>query len=292
MGKVSKAFEKAQKEEHVFSESIARKTADKMQLPPSKPQAKSGTKAPSPAADPGGNIVASQWDERLSLSTDPKSPFAETFNRLRSKVLHPQPKTPPPRTILLTSVSPKDGKGFVCANLGIALARSMSHHALLVDCDLRKPSLASLFGQFDDHGLSDYLQNNAELPDLIRKTGMPKLSFIAGGSPPINPAELLDSKKMSALIKELASRYSDRFILFDTPPSVVASETRVLSKHVDGVIIVVRWRKTDRQGIKQLIETIGRDKIIGIVFNAYETSRIEKFLTNKKTYGNYYGHYK
>ena len=292
MGKVSTAFKKAQQEKHVFSESIERKTADKMQRPPSKPQAKSGTKAPSPTADPGGNIIASHWDERLSITTDQKSPITETFNRLRSKILHPAPKTTPPRTILLTSASPGEGKGFVCANLGIALARGMSHHALLVDCDLRRPSLAGLFGQFNDRGLSDYLQNNAELPNLIRKTGMPKLSFIAGGSPPINPAELLDSQKMSVLITELASRYSDRFILFDTPPSVVASETKVLSKYVDGVIIVVRWGKSDRQEIKRLVDTIGRDKIIGIVFNAYETTRIGKFLTNKKTYGNYYGYYK
>ena len=168
----------------------------------------------------------------------------------------------------------------------------MSHHALLVDCDLRKPTLAGLFGQTDDHGLSDYLQNKADLSDLIRKTGMPKLSFIAGGPTPINPAELLDSQKMSVLIKELASRYSDRFILFDTPPSIVASETMVLSRYVDGVIIVVRWGESDRAEIKRLVDAIGRDKIIGIVFNAYEKSSIEKFLSNKRTYGNYYGYYK
>lgn len=291
MGKVSKAFKKAQQDEHLFFESIERKTADKMQRPPSKPQAKSGIKAPSPAADPGGNIIASHWDERLSTTTDQKSPIAETFNRLRSKILHPPTKTTPPRTILLTSVSPGEGKGFVCANLGIALARGMSHHALLVDCDLRKPSLAGLFGQFDDRGLSDYLQNNAKLPDLIRKTGMPKLSFIAGGPPPGNPAELLDSKKMIVLIRELASRYDDRFILFDTPPSVVASETRVLAQYVDGVIVVVRWGESDRQEVKQLIETIGRDKILGIVFNAYEVNQLEKFMTKRKLYGKYSGYY-
>jgi len=292
LGRVYKAFEKAQQEEHVFCESIERKTAEKIQRPHSKPQAKSGTKATSQNADQEGNIIASQWDERLAVTTDPKSPIAETFNRLRSKILHPLTNTPSPRTILLTSVSPKEGKGFVCANLGFALARGMSHHALLVDCDLRKPSLAGLFGQIDEHGLSDYLQNKAELPDLIRKTGMPRLSFIAGGSTPINPAELLDSQKMSVLIKELASRYSDRFILFDTPPSIVASETMVLSKYVDGVIIVVRWGGSDRLEIKRLVDAIGRDKIIGIVFNAYETNKIERFLTYKKNYGNYYGYYK
>ena len=274
------------------SDAPPRKTPEKPEASVTKIPARANDDAASaPVARLGGNIVSSSWDERLTLTTEAKSPVAETFNRLRSQILHHSSSEKPPRTILVTSSAPQEGKGFVCANLGIALARGMSNHALLVDCDLRKPSLAGLFGQPDDYGLSDYLQNRAKLPDLIRKSGMRKLSFIAGGPTPINPSELLDSQKMIVLIKELTSRYDDRFIIFDTPPSVVASETAVLSKYVDGVLIVVRWGHSDRQEIKELVDMIGKDKILGIVFNAYEKNRLEKFMEYKKPYGTYLSDY-
>lgn len=230
------------------------------------------------------------WDERLLLAIQTSSPIAESFKRLRSKVLHPSEGNPP-RTILITSVAPGEGKGFACANLGVALAQDMEHHALMVDCDMRKPGLAAIFGLSNDSGLADHLQNNVDLALLLRKTGLDKLSLIPSGMPPANPSELLDSSRMSALIDELANRYDDRFILLDSPPNIVASETAILAKRVDGVVLVVRWGYSRREQVKKLVELIGREKIIGIVFNAYEENEVDSFLNKKGYYGHYNKYY-
>lgn len=230
------------------------------------------------------------WDERLSMSTDPDSPVAEFFRRLRSKILHPVTGAPP-RVILVTSVGPEEGKGFVCANLGVALAQGLEHHALIVDCDLRRPALAKLFGLSNEVGLVDYLQDKVEIEKLIRKTSLPKLSIVPGGKPPKNPAELLDSKLMIALVDELRMRYDDRFILFDTPPNIVASETSVLAQKVDGVVLVVRWGGAGREQVKSLVELIGKEKIIGIVFNAFEENMLDRYLKKKGyKYDSYYSY--
>jgi len=236
-----------------------------------------------PASEAEGSLNA--WDSKLVASTEASSWIAESFRRLRAKIVHPE-SGPPIRTILVTSSVPQEGKSFVCANLGITLSQSVERHALLVDCDLRRSSLAELFGLPNDRGVVNHLQDGTDLARLIRKTGMRKLSLIPAGPRPLNPAELLDSKKMIAMIDELSSRYSDRYILLDTPPMQAASETAVLAKHVDGVVVVVRWGLPARNLVKELTEAIGRDKIIGVVFNAYEENVLEEKI---RSYG--YGHY-
>lgn len=224
------------------------------------------------------------WDERLRLSTDPHSQFFEQFRNLRAPLLYPA-SGQQPKTILITSVLPGEGKGFICANLGIALSQDMEHHALMVDCDLRRPTLAQLFGLTNDAGLVDHLQDNVDLSLLIRKTGQPKLSLLPSGKPPKNPAELLTSAKMISLINELAEHYQDRIILFDSPPNIVASETRILAKHLDGVIIVIRHGVSRKEDVKNLVETIGTENILGLVYNAYPENRIKAFLEAKMGYG-------
>jgi len=225
-----------------------------------------------------------RWDPRLQLSINPHSPFFESFRRLRTPILYPSSGNPP-KTILVTSVVPHEGKGFVCANLGIALSQGMEHHALMLDCDLRRPTLAQLFGLPNDTGLADHLQDNVDLSLLIRKTGQEKLSLIPSGKPPRNPSELLNSSRMVALINELAGRYQDRIVLFDSPPNIVASETSILAKHLDGVILVVRHGASKREHVKNFVDTIGPDKILGLVFNAYPENTMESFLDKKMGYG-------
>lgn len=289
MGKLSKALEKALPQQ---GEVVSFEDAD------SKEQQYLSSKRPSGPKEEefflneysDTHFKKQGWDERLLLAIQTSSPIAESFKRLRSKVLHP-PEGGPPRTILITSVVPEEGKGFACANLGVALAQDMEHHALMVDCDMRRPSLAAMFGLSNDSGLVDHLRNNVDLSLLLRKTGMPKLSLIPSGTPPANPAELLDSNRMSELISELANRYDDRFILLDSPPNAVASETAILAKRVDGIVLVVRWGYSRREQVKKLVELIGEDKIIGIVFNAFEENEMDSFLKKKGYYGHYNKYY-
>jgi len=223
------------------------------------------------------------WDERLDSVNTFSSHLSESFRMLRSRILYPDDASSPPKTIMVTSAAPLEGKSFVAANLGIVIAQGVDQNALLIGCDLRKPTLAKLFGMSGRYGLSDYLQDKDSLDKLIQPTGVEGLSLLPAGRPPANPAELLGSEKMKKLFFDLASRYDDRIIVFDSPPMQSVSETLVLSKQVDGVVLVVRWGGSDRIQVKKLVENIGRKKIIGIVFNAFRVSKVEA------KYFGYYG---
>jgi capsular exopolysaccharide synthesis family protein len=161
----------------------------------------------------------------------------------------------------------------------------MDQHALLVDCDLRRPTLAALFGITKNTGLVDHLRDNVELSKLIDKTAVEKLTILASGLPPSNPAELLSSSRMHALVEELSCRYDDRIIIFDSPPMLIAAETTVLAGLVDGVILVVRQGVSRKMEIQKLIDKIGKERIIGIVFNDHIGAVFEK------SYAQGYGYY-
>ncbi len=288
MGKIHQALIKADADQNTganFEPAKQKPPPQEHQRLKTKPThpARSQQPATQPALDPDGT----PWDERLQMAT--LSPgITESFRRLRAQILHPTQGSSP-RTIMVTSSIPAEGKSFVCANLGVAFAHGLEQHALIIDCDLRRPSLSQLFGLNNDRGLSNYLQKDTDLFTLIKKTALDKLSVIPSGPPPANPSELLGSDKMRLLIDEMVQRYPDRYIFFDSPPMHAASETSVLAKHVDGIILVVRWGKSGREQVRQLVQAIGREKIIGIVFNAFEKNSLEqKFDSYSKSYDYYY----
>ena len=236
----------------------------------------------------GDGLPAGRWDERLSLANGSSPETAESFRVLRSRILYPDDEAKVCRTILIASTAPKEGKSFVAANLGIAMAQGVDQYSMLVDCDLRRPSLAGLFGMPGDRGLADYLQKGTDLADLIQKTPVDKMSLLASGRPPANPSELLGSQKMHELVRELSERYEDRFIIFDSPPILAASEALVLAQKVDGVVLVVRHGFSSRTQVQKIVDLIGREQIIGVVFNGYETSFLEeKMLGQYQYYGSY-----
>ena len=232
------------------------------------------------------------WDERLLKVTHSSTEATESFRILRSRILYPQDGRKRPQSIMVTSSAPQEGKSFVSANLAVTTARGLDQYSLLVDCDLRRPTQASLFGlaTADRLGLADYLKADCELSELILKTSIEKLSLLPSGNCPVNPAELLSSARMSRLVTELSERYDDRLIIFDTPPYQVASESNVLAKEVDGVVLVVGYGKSDRSQIKIMVDLIGREKIIGVVFNGMRNSYIQKKVFS--SYGGYGKYYK
>ncbi|MDY6825390.1 MAG: polysaccharide biosynthesis tyrosine autokinase [Thermodesulfobacteriota bacterium] len=230
----------------------------------------------------------STWEERLRLANAPYSPMSEKFRRLRSHLLYS--KTPS-RTLMVTSIMPGEGKGFVCANLGIALARDMEHHVLLLDCDLRRPTLAQLFGVSNESGMAEYLQNSAAPSPSMHKTGQPKLFLIPSGSTPENPSELISSTKTKAFINKLVEYNPDRIVLLDSPPSSFAAETLVLAQYVDGVVLVVRPGVAQREEVKKFVDTIGREKIRGIVYNAKPEDKVQSLWYRAKGYGYAYDGY-
>lgn len=241
-------------------------------------------------AKESSSVSTDRWDRRILLANTVQNPAGENFRRLRTEIIHPSIKAKY-KTILVTSIASSEGKGFVSANLGISIAQSMQYSALLVDCDLRKPGLAVMFGLSDETGLVDYLKDNIALSQLIREAGIPKLSLIPAGKPPANPADLLDSEKMKQAIKELANQYDDRIVIFDSPPHIVAPEVAILAQLVDGIILVVRSGYSKKEHVKEFVKNVGKNRIIGIVFNGYEPSPAEQLFQSKKGYGSYYDAY-
>ena len=205
-------------------------------------------------------------DHRLVGYYEPDSVASEQFRKLRTQILRLNiPR--PPRTILVTSSTAGEGKTFIAANLAAGIAHDFHAYSLLVDSDLRNPSLGKWLGIHNGYGLSDYLVGKKEIPELLIKTEVERLKVLLGGTLQDNPSELIGSGRMEALIKELKERYSDRYIIFDSTPILATSEPEVLCKLVDGIIFVVRAGMTPRETVKQAISALDKDKILGVVLN-------------------------
>ena len=169
---------------------------------------------------------------------------------------------------MVTGAEPADGKTLVSANLAVSIAQGMNHYVLLVDCDLRRPSLQKIFGLKAKQGLREYLENGDSIAPYLLKTPVGKLTLLPAGQPSSSPSELLGSEKMELLIQELKGRYPDRFIILDSPPAHFTAESFSLSSIMDGVLLVVRSGKTSREPLEHVVANIPREKIIGVVFNA------------------------
>lgn len=195
---------------------------------------------------------------------------AEQFKMLSSQILFPQGR-PIPRTILVTSAVPGEGKSIVAGNLAVSIAAGKQQNVLLMECDLRRPSLCQIFG-LDNNctGISEYLQGEEQLSNVLRKTTIDNLTLLPAGRMTKNPYELLSSKKMRDLVEEVGKRYEDRYIILDSTPAQVAAETGVLSKFVDGVVLVISYGKSSRELIQNSVEKIGKEKFLGVVFNYSE----------------------
>ena len=260
MSKIYKALEKAERE---------REAGSGKDIPPMTTRDEIGAWE-KPKKSFGPKPADGEFSEQQLVSYyEPKSLGAEQFRKLRTYLLQLNVQNPP-RAIMVTSATSGEGKTFVSANLAAGLSRELHAHALLVDCDLRIPSLADLFGFSNKLGLSDYLRDSRKIADLLLKTRIEKLSLLPGGNIPENPTELIGSKKMEDLALELKSRYNDRYVIFDSPPLLATSDSEVLSKLVDGIIIVVKAGVTPRETVKQAVSFLEKKKILGLVLNNLE----------------------
>jgi exopolysaccharide/PEP-CTERM locus tyrosine autokinase len=223
-------------------------------------------------------------DKNLVSLLNPASFESEQFKILRTNLLFPA-SGKSPRSILVTSVAPGEGKSFVAANLAISVAAHVNWNVLLVDCDLRHPCVHRQFGFGEVPGLSDYLANGRQLNSLLLKTAVKRLTILPGGRTPSNPSELLSSQKMTAFIDEVTARYDDRLIILDSPPPRLTAESTALARHVDGILLVVKYAKTPRDAANELISKLGKEKILGAIVNNFDAgfSRYQK-----KYYGGTY----
>ena len=242
---------------------------------------------PSPVPGPDASSDDKWLYKNLVSFLDPQSYEAEQFKMLRNIILFPVAGSTP-QSILITSALPGDGKSFVSANLAVSIAMNINKHVLLIDCDLRKPDLHGMFGCGPGPGLSDYLAERRSLDSLLLKSSVEKLTLLPGGPIPANPSELASSERMSAMLAEVKDRYQDRLIVVDSPPPGLAAETSFLARQVDGILLVVKYGKTPKEDIEDLRETVGSDKILGVVINYLDMP-----MSRRYGYGKYgkYGRY-
>ncbi len=223
-------------------------------------------------------------DKNLVSLFNPESFEAEQFKILRTNLLFPvSGKTP--RSVMVTSVGPEEGKSFVAANLAISIARHMNWNVLLIDCDLRKSSVHRQFGFGNVPGLSEYIANGVPLPSLMLRTAVDHLTILPAGRPPANPSELVSSERMFALLKEVTARYNDRLIILDSPPPKLTAESAALARHVDGILLVVKYASTPRDAAVELVNNLGKEKILGAIVNNFDPGFSRYY---KKYYGGYY----
>jgi protein-tyrosine kinase len=214
-------------------------------------------------------------DKALVSLADPQSSEAEHFRMLRSSILYP-PSGKAPQSILVTSSRPGDGKSFVAANLAISIAQNLDTPVLLVDCDLRKPSLHRLFGLSSVPGLVEYLSTTREIEPFLRRTGADRLYLLPAGKAPRNPSELLASERMISLMRDLV-RMRKYFIILDSPPSTMTADPSILAKMVSGILLVTRYGKTRLPEAQLVVDKLGQEKFIGHVINCYEHSLREYY---------------
>jgi protein-tyrosine kinase len=201
----------------------------------------------------------------FTLTADNKG-LNERFKLFKTQILT-KTQISGDRTILITSCIDGEGKTFTAVNLAIMLAKEVDQTVLLVDVNLKHPSIMRVFGIQTQEGLTDYLLNGKPLTELLICPGIEKLSLLPAGNAVERSSEMLGSLRMQNLIAEMKGRYQDRYILFDGPSILTSVDTLVLSKYVDKTLLVVESGKVSPEQVSEAIKLIGEDKFLGTVLN-------------------------
>ncbi|MCJ7554830.1 MAG: polysaccharide biosynthesis tyrosine autokinase, partial [Ignavibacteriaceae bacterium] len=211
----------------------------------------------------------------------PDSIPSEAFRALRTRINFSRPDISSLKTILVTSPAPREGKTTVALNLAGSFAQT-NKKTLLVDCDLRKPRVHQLFGTKKAPGIIDYLFSSAKLEDVLRQTEIKNLSYITSGTIPPNPAEMLASHQLEEFFNEMKKIYD--IIIIDSPPVVAVTDSEILSRKVDGTLLVVSSELTENDMLKRAVELLKNDNatLLGTVLNNFRY---------KSGYASYYKYY-
>jgi len=206
-------------------------------------------------------------EHRIISAVDPDSEFAESYKILRTRILQQMRKNDW-NVLAVTSPGESEGKSLTAVNLALSMALEVTGTVLLVDANLHHPHIHALFGFKPEHGLSDYLLDQAEVPDILVNTGVDRFVILPGRQPLENPAEMLGSPKMISLVEDLKTRYPARVVIFDLPPVLKAADVLAFSPFVDTTLLVVEDGKTQSEDLSRARDFILKSSnIIGTVLN-------------------------
>jgi len=219
--------------------------------------------------------------------TAPRSRLADELRVIKRPLIgNVQGKSASPvqaaNLIMVTSALPGEGKTFMSINLAISIAMELDTTVLLVDADVARPAIPDRLGLSQDKGLLDLLtRRDLDVSDVMMRTNIERLSVLTAGTPHSRATELLASDGMARLVEELASRYPDRILVFDAPPLLSSTESRVLATHMGQILLVVEADRTPQGSVRQALSTIEQCPVVMTMLNKIERSES----------GSYYGYY-
>ncbi len=214
-----------------------------------------------------------EGDDRPELVTlhSPKSTASEAYRGIRTSILFSSAEKQP-QVLLVSSAAPQEGKTSTAVNLAITMAQT-GGKVILLDCDMRKPSVHKVFGLPRDRGMSSILVGNCEVKDALLNTPVPNLDMIPCGPIPPNPSEILGSPRMARLLELLRKSYTR--VVIDTPPITAVTDAVVIGRLVDGAVVVVRAGATPREIVRNGLVQLKAvsSPILGVVLNGVDMDR-------------------
>ncbi len=218
----------------------------------------------------------------LITVADPRGVASEDYRTLRTSLLYSLVDTPP-KVVVVTSAGPSEGKSTTCANLGVVLAQ-VDKQTLIVDCDMRKPTIHKIFGLRNLKGLVNVLAGEHGLHEVCQEA-LPGLKAITTGPIPPNPAELLSSRRFTELLNQAREGFD--YVLLDVPPVGIVSDPAIAATQGDGVLLVVDAQNTRKGSVRQAmrsLEGVGAN-VLGTVMNNVKASRSGYYYRYDYAYG-------
>ena len=213
------------------------------------------------------DIPHSTLRQRRVMAAYEKGPFVDAYKILRTQVMH-RLRENNWNVLGITSPGHGEGKTLTAVNLAVSLAMETSQTVLLVDADLRSPSIHEVFGLDDCPGLADYLLDNQPVEDLLVHPGIGRFVLLPGGRAISNSTEILTSQKMVALVEEFKNRYPARIVIFDLPPLLHTADVLAFSPYTDALLFVVEEGKTTAEQLQRALLLVKNSRpVLGTVLN-------------------------
>lgn len=203
----------------------------------------------------------------LATAREEKTNVVEEFNKLRSSIIALTKGEQFLNTLLVTSTASEEGKSMTALNLAISLAKEQDHTVLLVDTDLRRPSVHKYLELEPEVGLVHCLRDGLPIEKALVKTGVGKLVVLPAGEAVKDPLDMLSSNRMKAIVKELKERYPERYVIFDTPPAHPFADAGVLAGIVDASLFVVREGRANKEDLAKTLDDFREHNLLGVVYN-------------------------
>ncbi|GAC1411273.1 MAG: XrtA-associated tyrosine autokinase [Burkholderiaceae bacterium] len=225
---------------------------------------------------------------KMVTSDGGRNPVAEEFRAIKRPLIdnafsHNGRPVNRNNLIMVTSALPGEGKTFTAINLAISIAMELDHTVLLVDADVARPSVLRTLGLKSETGLMDVLlDGKLDIADVLLKTNIDTLTILPAGKSHRHATELLASQTMSTLLDEIASRYPDRIVIFDSPPLLLTSEARVLASQMGQIVVVVEAETTTMHAVKNALSQLEGCANVNLVYNK------AKDFPGQENYGYYY----